>query len=116
MVGFTGLHAGLRLLQSAGAGPDSNRLAERIRSILDQAVAMLEEVGAEISRSPAPDHDSGILSFMLPGIDPHRIRSECRAANVVVSVRGGRLRISPHVYNHQDDLERLMNVLRKVRS
>jgi selenocysteine lyase/cysteine desulfurase len=36
-----------------------------------------------------------------------RVAARCAAAGVVVTVRRGRLRVAPHVYNDTNDLDRL---------
>jgi selenocysteine lyase/cysteine desulfurase len=35
----------------------------------------------------------------------------CRDAGIIVNVRGGRLRVSPHAYNSVAEIERLVEVL-----
>ncbi len=114
MVGFTGLDASLKLLEEAGAGPNSDRLAQRIDEFISQAAEELQSAGVELPALPPPAHRSGILGFTLPGHDPLEVRRRCLAAGVVLSVRGGRLRISPHVYNNTNDLERLVAVLKEI--
>ena len=47
-------------------------------------------------QQPAPGEESGIVSLLTPGRDPKELMKRCKAAGVVVNVRGGRLRVSPH--------------------
>jgi len=42
------------------------------------------------------------------------IRQRCLQEGVIVSLRGGGLRISPHAYNHEQDVDRLVDVLRSA--
>ncbi|NLF73077.1 MAG: aminotransferase class V-fold PLP-dependent enzyme [Candidatus Anammoximicrobium sp.] len=112
MVGHLALGASLRLLASLGLGPDSSALADRVLAVTDLAVRRLEAIGAEIRSCRDPQHRSGILAFAMPGRDPADLRRRCLQADVVLSVRGGNLRISPHAYNDESDLERLIECLR----
>ena len=112
MVGFAGLDASVELLQSAGAGPDSQRMADRIRELASETRELLLSAGANFDPPRSSNHDSGILPFDIPGSDPASFRNRCLDGGVVLSVRGGRLRISPHVYNNREDLDRLTEIVR----
>jgi selenocysteine lyase/cysteine desulfurase len=112
MAGLAALGASLDLLAGLGLGPDHSALADRVLELTDDAAAGLEAIGAVVKSCRAPARRSGILVFELPGRDPVEVRRRCLQAGVVLSVRGGNLRISPHAYNDDDDLGRLLDVLR----
>ncbi len=105
MAGFIALGASLELLQSLGP------LEETVLEITHQAQERLVARGCEIISPCEAGHDSGILTFRIPGRDAAQLRQACLAADVVLSVRGGGLRLSLHGYNNEDDLERLERVL-----
>jgi selenocysteine lyase/cysteine desulfurase len=63
-----------------------------------------------IFSSREPDERSGIVSLLVPD-DPREVVRRCKAANMVVSQRGGRVRVSPHAYNITDELDRLVQLL-----
>jgi selenocysteine lyase/cysteine desulfurase len=115
MVGFIGLGASLDLLADLGLSATASPLAHRVLQISQMAISELGLLGAEVL-SPRDDrHRSGIVTFRLPGHSPEDLQKRCRAAGVVLSCRGGGLRISPHAYNHEADVERLVEVLRAAR-
>jgi cysteine desulfurase / selenocysteine lyase len=112
MVGYLALGASLDLLAGLGLGPDQSPLAERVMTLTDAAAARLESIGAVIKSCRRPAHRSGILAFELPGRNVVEVRRSCLQAGVVLSVRGGNLRISPHAYNDDSDFDKLIEVLR----
>jgi selenocysteine lyase/cysteine desulfurase len=111
MVGCIGLGASLQLLSSYGVTAQDSPVAEVILKLAAEAQSMLAARGAELISPCVSGHDSGILTFRVPGRDPHELRKACLAAGVALSVRGGGIRISLHGYNNQDDLERLCAVV-----
>ena len=109
MVGLIGLKSSLQLLMQFG----QEALSRRILEITDLACRRLEDIGAVIKSDRSPSHQSGIVSFELPGADPQEVRRQCRQRGVVLSCRAGRLRISPHAYNDASDIERLVEELQR---
>ena len=91
-------------------GQVSPLLQEQNMSLEDEA-ERLEAFGAVVRSHRTPEHKSGIVVFDLPGRDPKEVRARCLAQGVVVSCRGGGVRISPHAYNDASDLDRLMESL-----
>jgi selenocysteine lyase/cysteine desulfurase len=81
----------------------------RVRSLATLARARLEKLGAD-----APDNGSQIVAAKFPGTDPSRLAQELKERRVLVAARHGYLRVSPHFYNNEEDLERLETELRKI--
>ena len=111
MAGFLGLGGSLQLLASFGVSPTASPVADRVLAIAAHARQRLTEIGATIVSPADPRHVSGIVSFQWPGRDLTIERRRCLDAGVVLSCRGGNLRISPHAYNNEDDIDRLIRVL-----
>ncbi len=110
MAGVLAHGASLDLLARFG----TDRLAKQILSITDLACRRLSEVGATIVSHREGDHRSGIVALEWPDRDPEVVRRHCLTRQVVLSCRAARLRISPHAYNNEDDIERLIEALTSV--
>jgi selenocysteine lyase/cysteine desulfurase len=107
MVGFLGLAESLELLLAYG----QQALGRRIVEITDLACRRLEAIGAAIYSPREGDHRSGIVSFELPGTEALAEKKRLLAQDVVLSARGGKLRIAAHAYNNEADLDRLIEAL-----
>lgn len=100
-----GLGAAVEMLLDAGVAD----VASHITGLLDRAANALEAIGCEVS--PAPEHRAGIL-MIKPAADVDALAEACVERNIAVSVRRGRLRLSPHLYNNEDDVDALVELLR----
>lgn len=110
--GMLALGASLELL--TGLGLDS--LAACVLDFTDRACERLLDIGATIVSDRRPDHRngeqrSGIVAFQMPGKDAMALKRHAMRREVVFGVRAGRLRISPHAYNNEEDLDRLVAAL-----
>lgn len=108
MVGFIGLASSLELLNEIG----QKSLSQRVLDITDLACEKLLSAGAADLSPREGAHRSGIVSFSLPGIDALAAKKQALAQGVVLSARGGKLRIAPHAYSDEGDLNRLVAALK----
>jgi selenocysteine lyase/cysteine desulfurase len=110
--GFIGLGASLELL--ASYGPDA--IGERILAMTDYACQRLQSAGAVLyTDRQIREHCSGIVTFEVPGLDSQQARRRCLDEGIALSHRMGRLRISVHAYNNEDDVGRLLDALGRAR-
>jgi selenocysteine lyase/cysteine desulfurase len=105
--GMLALSASLDLLTQIGP----QAISDRVVWLTDLACRRLVEAGATLISDRASKRKSGIVVFDLPGRDPGAVRRRCLEKHVVLSCRGGHLRISPHAYNDESDIERFMEAL-----
>lgn len=110
--GLTALGESLALLLDLGIAA----VAERVLHLTDELVARAEAVGCEVYSARDGGERSGIVALNVPGVDPKLVMARCREAGVVVNVRVGRVRVSPHCYNTVEEVGRLVDVLKGVAS
>ncbi|PQO34565.1 aminotransferase class V-fold PLP-dependent enzyme [Bremerella cremea] len=114
MPGLIGLGASLDLLLQYGAGPKTSAIGERVLQVTDWACESLTKAGAKLITSREGDERSGIVSFQVPGKVPQALRAAGQKMGVNFSVRGDFARLSPHAYNNQADIDRLVETLAAV--
>ncbi|MGI8981193.1 MAG: aminotransferase class V-fold PLP-dependent enzyme [Pirellulaceae bacterium] len=113
MAGMIGLGASLDFLLELGVGTRSSPVADLVLSITDYACERLASLGAVLLSPRDGEHRSGIVTFQIPGQEPAEIRKALLAAGIVTSCRGGGVRISPHGYATSEEVDRLMEVLKR---
>lgn len=101
--------AGLRQIIEWDVSRVADTLAMRINAISGRAESMGWSVPQPQVRSP---HMVGLRS---PGGLADGIGDRLAAEKVFVSIRGDSIRVSPHLYTTDDDVERLFDVLEKNR-
>jgi len=112
--GFVALGASLALLASYEASGGAGSLGRRVLEISELACRKLQAAGCKILSDRRPGAASGIISFEVPGKNPIVVRRHLLDHSVVVSCRAGKLRISPHAYTSEADLDRLVAGIRSA--
>ncbi len=103
--GITALNASLKFFFEFG-------LKEMERAVLDLSgylIERLEREGIEVITPKAENEHSGIVSFKFA--DAEKVYQRLLSQDIVISLRNGLLRVSPHFYNTEDEVKRLLSVL-----
>mgnify|MGYP001415335377 CR=1 FL=1 len=115
-VGFRGLHAAVSLLAEVGGATIATRilgLTERlVQGLLEQGCTILGPRGTPASASPTGDARSGIVSFRSPRLAARSLHRWLQRAEIHCAERGGWLRVAPHFYNSEEEIDRLLDQLK----
>jgi cysteine desulfurase/selenocysteine lyase len=101
---FAGYNTSLGLLLEAGIPAIARHIGEVQAPLLEWA----RRRGIEVA-SPVGAHGSAIVCVRVP--DPAGAYKAIRAQGVVASVREGAIRLSPHLFNTVDEMERVTAML-----
>ncbi len=108
LMGICALGGALETLMDIGI----ERISQRLLHLTDLLVQGVRAKGYHVVSSRAREEASGIVSFLSELHAPERIRDHLRAEHrLVLSVRSGRLRASPHVYNTEKEIQQLVELL-----
>ena len=103
MAGLLSFGASVGLFLEVGPEAISRRVLDRAEAVRTLAV----DAGWTVYGSAREADRSAIVALERPGVDPDRAARALRGKGIVVCSRRGRLRVSPHFYNNDEDLERL---------
>src|SRR5829696_8526751 len=105
---FYGLEQSLLLLDSTGLRNIENYLAD----LSDQLCDGLAGKEYTIVSSRAPGEKSQIVCVKHSGgLSPNHLYEKLKVENIIVSPRGDRLRIAPHFFNNQADIDHIVECL-----
>ena len=102
-LGYAALDQGLRFIEDVGVRElqrHSVRLAQRLRERLD---------GSRYRSISPEDLQSPIAAFVVD--DAGALEPRLRAANIVISLGRNSFRVSPAIYNNEEDIDLLVEVL-----
>lgn len=91
-------------------GPEA--IERRVLSLSALAGRALMDLGAQVGEGSL--FDSPILAASFEGRDASDIAGKLKARRVLVSARHGRLRVSTHLYNNENDIDRLSEELKRT--
>ncbi len=107
MPGLQALGASLGLLLEIGKEAVSERILDRAALVREAA----RSAGWTVCGSDRPEDLSGIVPLEKKGVDPDGFVRRARDRGVALACRRGKVRISAHIYNDDDDLGRLREAL-----
>jgi len=108
VAGLHGMAGSLMLLDQYGPA----NIAERILSLTDALAEGLQSRGWDVlSPRHEPKEKSGIILCTREGVDFNALERRLIDARIITSIRGGALRISPHAYNTEEEIARVIEVV-----
>jgi selenocysteine lyase/cysteine desulfurase len=105
-----GATATLEMMLEIGLNNIEDKILNNTRFLLDE----LSYHGYKLFTDPAPENRSGIVTFYHPAAE--EVFNYFKENRVTVSLREGMIRISPHFYHDQADLERFIKMLTEFKS
>jgi cysteine desulfurase/selenocysteine lyase len=105
--GIFGLGAAIDLVLELGV----EAIARRVLALTERLAAGLRERDARLLSPRGPGETSGIVSFQMEDEAPRRTAGRLRAQGIFVVVRRGGVRVSPHFYNDEAEIDRLLESL-----
>ena len=85
-------------------------IQERIFSLNDLLVKKLEALGLEIVSPLEKEHRSGITVFKTA--EPQKLVEQLKKRKIITAARGEGVRIALHIYNNEEDIEKLAAALK----
>jgi cysteine desulfurase / selenocysteine lyase len=115
LIGISGMKAAIDLLLEIGIG----RIAERILAIRARLIDGLRKFGFAVLGPTDGPNASGIITVSRPGTDMQALFERLTSEQIVCSPRQDRkgrqyIRFSPHFYNTQAEIDRVLEVLATV--
>jgi len=92
--------AALDLLLEVGI----ENIEQRVLALGDRIMDHVKQRGGKIVNSTEPAERSGIVSFTLKG-DLDQLKQHLAGTNVNLTIRDGLIRLSPHFYNNESDID-----------
>ncbi len=109
VMGVVALGASLELLEEYGVDAVCERVLGLGELVMEEAVKRRMVIHTPRDRR----RRAGIVS-LRGDFSPHVVREALKGERVMVNVRGGALRVSPHFYNTPDDVARLFEAIDRV--
>ena len=105
--GLYALDASLDIIERAGV----DNIERHVLVLTDLLMEKLQQNGYRVISSLVPQERSGIVSFVHHRHDSETLLRRLSEAKVIVSLRDGAIRVSAHLYNSEEDIERLVQTL-----
>jgi selenocysteine lyase/cysteine desulfurase len=87
-----------------------DRIRARNRALTERLIDGAYDAGFDLRLAPDPDRRSAIV--MIAHDDPHAAVTGLAEAGIIVDARPGYVRVSPHFYNTEDEVDLVVEELR----
>ncbi|HLH37637.1 MAG TPA: aminotransferase class V-fold PLP-dependent enzyme [Bryobacteraceae bacterium] len=106
-IGCYGLRAALELVLEIGV----ERIAPRVQSLADRIDCGARQKGYQTASRRTADSGAGIVSVRKSGVEADAIAAQLRQNRVSAASRAGWVRMSPHFYVTEEEIDRALAAL-----
>ncbi|HEY6011602.1 MAG TPA: aminotransferase class V-fold PLP-dependent enzyme [Nitrospirota bacterium] len=106
LMGIFGLGAAIELLSEVGI----SAINSRVLDLGDLIIREAEKRGYSVLTPKSREDRGGNITIAGP-FNPAQMRDKLREKGIMVNVRGGGLRISPHFYNSEEEIEKTFSIV-----
>jgi cysteine desulfurase/selenocysteine lyase len=105
---YVGASAAMKLILEVGI----DEIEERVIDLTGYLVERLKKEGFKLQSSDIGKHRSGIVNFLVN--NPQEKVEKLEQKGIIVSARMNGIRVSPHFYNTEEELDRLIEETKKL--
>ncbi|MEM3578687.1 MAG: aminotransferase class V-fold PLP-dependent enzyme [Candidatus Bathyarchaeia archaeon] len=109
-VSFIGAAEAIKLLLNFGI----ENIEKRVLELTDYLIEKVKALELQLQTPEEPQHRSGIVNLKID--KPKEVVERLRRSNIVVSARANGIRISPHFYNTEAEIDKFLEEIRKEKS
>jgi selenocysteine lyase/cysteine desulfurase len=106
-ISFVGAAEALKMILNFGI----ENIERRILKLTDYLIASIKNLGLERFTPEEKQYRSGIVLFKVQ--KPQELVAKLRQKGIVVSARAHGIRVSPHFYNTEDEIDKLVEEIKK---
>jgi selenocysteine lyase/cysteine desulfurase len=81
--------------------------------LTDHLIVSIKDLGLEIQTPEEKQCRSGIVNFKVDG--PQQVTEKLSRKGIVVSARANGVRVSPHFYNTEEEVDSLVEEIEKIK-
>ncbi|MEM3755302.1 MAG: aminotransferase class V-fold PLP-dependent enzyme [Candidatus Bathyarchaeia archaeon] len=105
--GIFGLKAALELILKVGI----SNIEKRILQLSNLTIEEVEKLGLKIQTPKDIKKRAGIVNIIVK--NPNKVVKKLLKSRIIVSLRAGGIRVSPHFYNNEEDIYKFVQALKK---
>ena len=108
-ISFVGATEALKMVLNLGI----KNIERRILKLTDRLIEAVRDLGLKLQTPEEPQYRSGIVNFMMD--KPQEMTEKLKNQAIVVSARAHGIRVSPHFYNSEEEIDRLMEEIKRTK-
>lgn len=109
-ISFVGAREALKMLLDFGI----EKIERRILKLTDHLISAIKDSGLRLQTPEEVSCRSGIVNFKID--TPRKVVEDLKRKGIIVSARGNGIRVSPHFYNAEEEIDRFMEEVRSFGS